>query len=212
VPPGIADQLADPSLPLWITEGSKKADCGVLQGLCVIALTGVWNWRGKNEFGSTTALADWHDIPLNGRRVIIAYDGDVSRNAAVQKAMAELARYLSETKGAQVQYLHLPDTEQKTGLDDYLMGGNTVEDRQLLDAPPGCELQGLTHHLVRLIWRASAVQFDLQQHLHGHLFAGHGKTLRRVIVCHQSTGQTLTAAVPSYMPFGIHPSGWVRVL
>jgi len=135
VPPGIADKLSDPSVPLWITEGSKKADCGVLQGLCVIALTGVWNWRGTNENGGKTALADWHDIPLNGRRVIIAYDGDVSRNADVQRAMVELARYLTETKGAQVEYLHLPDTEQKTGLDDYLMDGHTVEDLWQLVKP-----------------------------------------------------------------------------
>ena len=31
------------------------------------------------------------------------------------------------TKGAQVEYLRLPDTDDKTGLDDYLMAGHTVD-------------------------------------------------------------------------------------
>jgi Asp-tRNA(Asn)/Glu-tRNA(Gln) amidotransferase A subunit family amidase len=108
---------------LWITEGSKKADCGVLKGLCVVSIPGVWGWRTKNESGGTTAVGDFHDIALNGRRVIVAFDGDVARKPEVHKAMSALANYL-ESKGAQVEYLHLPDTDKKTGLDDYLMSGS----------------------------------------------------------------------------------------
>jgi hypothetical protein len=33
--------LADPALPLWITEGQKKADALASRGLCAIALLGV---------------------------------------------------------------------------------------------------------------------------------------------------------------------------
>ena len=133
VPPGVGPMLGDPSMPLWITEGLKKADCGALHGLCIIALPGVWSWRGKNARGGKTAVPEWHDIALNGRRVILAFDGDVARKPSVRKALCALAGYL-EGKGARVEYLHLPDTEDKTGLDDYLMS-HTVEDLWRLVKP-----------------------------------------------------------------------------
>ena len=119
IPPGVAAMLGDPTVPLWITEGCKKADCGALHGLCIVALCGVWNWLGTNSAGGKMALPEFHDIALNGRRVIIGFDGDVTRKEAVQKAACGLAGYLA-TKGARVEYLWLPDTDNKTGLDDYL--------------------------------------------------------------------------------------------
>ena len=134
VPPGVGPMLGDPSIPLFITEGSKKADCGALHGLCVVALTGVWCWRGTNSAGGKVALADWQDVALNGRRVIIAFDGDVARKESVQKAAHALSGYLA-IKGARVECLWLPDTNQKTGLDDYLMAGHTVDDLWKLVKP-----------------------------------------------------------------------------
>ena len=126
-PPGVAPRLDDPGITLWITEGTKKADCGALQGLCIVALSGVWNWLGSSTAGGKMALPEWRDMALNGRRVIIAFDGDVARKESVQKASSGLSNYLA-TKGARIEYLHLPDTDEKTGLDDYLMAGHTVED------------------------------------------------------------------------------------
>jgi hypothetical protein len=67
------------------------------------------------------ALPDWHDIALNGRRVVLAFDSDVTRKPAVAKALTELAGYLeSPSRGAKVEYLHLPDEDGKCGLDDYI--------------------------------------------------------------------------------------------
>jgi len=40
-PPLCREKLADPSIPLWITEGVKKADCLASHDLCAIALLGV---------------------------------------------------------------------------------------------------------------------------------------------------------------------------
>lgn len=99
VPPGVGRMLGDPAIPLWVTEGVKKADAGALHGLCIIALPGVWSWRGKNEHGGKVAVADWNDIALNGRRVILAFDGDVARKPSVRKALDALAAYL-RTRGA----------------------------------------------------------------------------------------------------------------
>jgi hypothetical protein len=120
VPPGVVAMLGDPSVPLWITEGCKKADCGAIHGLCIVALSGVWNWMHKNNAGGKTALEEFRDIALNGRRVIIAFDSDTARNDKVQKAMRALAGYLA-TKGARIEYLHLPDGDEKVGLDDFLV-------------------------------------------------------------------------------------------
>lgn len=137
VPPGVGHLLGDPAVPLWITEGVKKADCGALRGLCVVALPGVWSWRGRNGHGGRAIIPDWHDVALNGRRVVLAFDGDVARKPPVRRALEELADYL-ESKDAHVEYLHLPDTDDKTGLDDFLVG-NAVEDlwRLVKPDPPG---------------------------------------------------------------------------
>ena len=134
VPPGVARMLADPAVPLWITEGVKKADCGAINGLCIVALSGVWCWLYTNSAGGKMALPEWRDVALNGRRVIMAFDGDVARHPAVQKALHALAGYLA-TKGARIEFLHLPDTDDKTGLDDYLMAGHTAEDLWRLVKP-----------------------------------------------------------------------------
>lgn len=133
VPPGVGPLLADPAIPLWITEGTKKADSGALHGLCIVALTGVWNWMLTNTAGGKMALPEWRDCALNGRRVIMAFDGDVARKPSVQKALHALANYLA-TKGARIEYLHLPDTDEKTGLDDYL-AEHTVEELWRLVQP-----------------------------------------------------------------------------
>jgi hypothetical protein len=134
MPPGVGALLGDPAVPLWITEGVKKADCGVLHGLCIVALSGVWNWLHTNSAGGKMALPEWHDIALNDRRVIIAFDGDTARKEPVQKSLHALAKYLAY-KGSHVYFLHLPDTDTKTGLDDYLMAGHTVEDLWRLVKP-----------------------------------------------------------------------------
>lgn len=134
VPPGVAERLGDPTYPLWVTEGVKKADCGAVHGLCIVALAGVWNWRGSNEHGGKVAVPDWHDIALNGRRVILAFDGDVARKKAVRSALDALAAYLAG-KGAHVEFLHLPDEDDKVGLDDYLNADHTVDDLLKLVRP-----------------------------------------------------------------------------
>lgn len=133
IPPGVGEHVGNPSVPLFITEGVKKADAAAEHGLCCVALPGVWSWRGTNSTGGKTAVGDWHDVALNGRRVILAFDGDVARKQSVRQALTALAGYL-DSKGAQVEYLHLPDTDSKTGLDDYLIE-HTVDELWRLVKP-----------------------------------------------------------------------------
>ena len=94
VPPGIRHQLGDPAIPLWITEGARKADAAVSAGLCCVAVLGVWNWRGRNDQGGLAALGDWELIHLKGRDVYLVFDSDVMAKAAVNAALARFAGFL----------------------------------------------------------------------------------------------------------------------
>jgi len=58
------------------------------RGLCPVALLGVWNWKGKNDLGGTTILADWDYVALDGREVRIVFDSDVMVKVAVRSAIS----------------------------------------------------------------------------------------------------------------------------
>lgn len=127
VPPTIRDRMRDPSWPLFITEGIRKADSAVSHGLCCIALLGVWNWRGTNEFGGKIALPDWESIALNGREIFIVFDSDVTCKPQVHGALVRLEAFL-ESRGAKVKIVLLPEAEggSKVGLDDFLASGGDI--------------------------------------------------------------------------------------
>jgi hypothetical protein len=135
-PPRCREALADPSVPLWITEGSKKADAGASNGLCVISLSGVWGFKGKNALGGVTILSDWDHVALKGRTVRIVFDSDVTAKPEVKQALERLTEFL-QRKGTRVDVVYLPPGEggQKVGLDDYLLR-HSVEDLEALVSAP----------------------------------------------------------------------------
>jgi Domain of unknown function (DUF3854) len=94
VHPAVRDRLGDPSVPLFVTEGIRKGDALVSRGLCAVALLGVWNFRGKNEYGGKTALSDWECVALNGRQVYIVFDSDVMLKPEVYAALVRLKSFL----------------------------------------------------------------------------------------------------------------------
>jgi hypothetical protein len=123
--------LGDPKTPLWITEGSKKADALASHGACVISLTGVWGFKGKNEFGAITLLSDWDRIAIKDRLVYLAFDSDVIAKEMVRKALEHLGEHLSR-KGANIVVVYLPqDGNQKVGIDDYLLNHSLEDARKL---------------------------------------------------------------------------------
>lgn len=142
VPPGARAGLGDPSVPLWITEGVRKADSAVSAGLCCIALLGVWNWRGTNLDGGKTALGEWHDVALNGRDVYVCFDSDVVEKVEVQQAVTELCSFL-KSRGARSHVVRLPGGPEgaKVGLDDFLAAGHTVAELLERAAPAGISAQ-----------------------------------------------------------------------
>ena len=138
VPPAAQPYLGDPTVPLGITEGARKADAAVGRGLPCVSLNGVRAWRGTNRAGGKAALADWHDVALNGRLVYLLFDSDVTRKRAVAQALRELKGYL-EHRGATVQVVYLPppapeevdeagNPREKTGLDDFLAPRESLDE------------------------------------------------------------------------------------
>ncbi len=121
--------IDDPTKPLIITEGAKKADAAASQGLCAINLSGVHGFRGTNAKGGVTALPDWENIALKdrdgkGRMVFVAYDSDVTTKPQVESALRRLCAFLQQ-RGAVVKEIRLDKNANgdKTGLDDFFAGG-----------------------------------------------------------------------------------------
>lgn len=124
--PDIRAKLNDRLVPLWITEGARKVDAAISQGLCCIGLLGVWGWCRKDGNGKRAPLPDWDEIDLDGRKVFIAFDSDVTEKKEVQLALRGLVEFLKSQK-AEVYIVTLPSpTGEKVGLDDFFAGGGTV--------------------------------------------------------------------------------------
>lgn len=132
VPRRCRKMLGDPKIPLWITEGAKKVDSGLSNGIeCIIGLQGVYGWRGTGPDGGKTVLPDWESIALNNREVIIAFDSDVMTKDTVRSALDRLSAFLG-SRGAKVRFLHMPDLASgaKCGLDDWFALVRSLEDLQ----------------------------------------------------------------------------------
>src|SRR3954453_19086551 len=96
VHPRARPHLADPSLPLFITEGSKKTDALISAGAkAVIGVVGVWNWRGRNDDDGLAVLADWEWVALKeGRQVYVVFDSDIVVKQPVALAMNRMGAAL----------------------------------------------------------------------------------------------------------------------
>lgn len=126
VPPSCSDSVRDPSVPLWITEGVKKADALCSKGRAVITLTGVFNWRSK-----LGTLGDWEDVPLRGRTVVVCFDADAREKRNVLLAMRRLGSWLESKGVSDVRYLIVPAEVNGVpvkGVDDYFAAGGSMED------------------------------------------------------------------------------------
>jgi len=141
-PPSCQVDLPNPKKSLWVTEGQKKADSLASLGCCTIALLGVWNFKGRNEFGGVVFLADWDYIALENREVRIVFDSDVMTKQPVQQALSRLTAHL-QRKGAIVSCIYLPPgpSGEKLGVDDWLAAGHTLADIESLAATPRPEIK-----------------------------------------------------------------------
>lgn len=133
---GVVPPIRDASTRLWITEGVKKADALTSRGEVTVALAGVYNWR--NSHGT---LADWEDVALKGREVVICFDADAVAKSAVAQAMARLGKWLRHKGAAKVWYCVVPAMIKGSatkGVDDFFAAGGTLKEleRAFTTTPP----------------------------------------------------------------------------
>lgn len=111
--------LADPSKPLWITEGEKKAAKATLSGQPTIGLGGVWNWKSTKH--NIDLLEELKIVSWEQRDVRIVFDRDVNYNGSVEGAAEALALKLSGLGAVcQIGDINAPE-EGKMGLDDLIV-------------------------------------------------------------------------------------------
>src|SRR5882672_6586318 len=117
-PPRCQPLLGDPHMPLWVTEGQKKADALASRGAVVLDLLGIWNFKGKNDFGGTTILVDLDHVAWNGREVRLVFDSDTAVWPQMRRALERLSEILRR-KQAVVRVVALPgERDHKVGVDD----------------------------------------------------------------------------------------------
>ncbi|MDP2950212.1 MAG: DUF3854 domain-containing protein [Chloroflexota bacterium] len=140
VPPHCRDSLADPSVPILVTEGAKKADALASAGACALNISGVWNWKARNRFGGVTVSAELDYVAWKGphgpRQAYLAFDSDVVEKEGVRAALERLAAHLRR-RGAAVSLVRLPPGPEgaKVGVDDFLALGHTLSDVYSLAKP-----------------------------------------------------------------------------
>ncbi len=137
IPTGVTpDNLSDVSIPIVVTEGEKKSLAlwrlahhdTILLRFVPVALPGVWNWRGV--IGKTDGpngerldvkgpIADLGRIEWKDRTVFIVFDTNVRTNESVSWARKGIARLLA-SRGADVQFVNLPEDCGVNGIDDLL--------------------------------------------------------------------------------------------
>jgi hypothetical protein len=121
--------LADKDIPLFITEGEKKADCGCKNGFATIGLGGVWNFKSR----TIELIAELVDIDWENRRVYIVYDSDAISNPSVLLAERRLGEQLLSRK-AIVLTVRLPEgSDKKVAMDDFIVANGAEEFQRLLD-------------------------------------------------------------------------------
>ncbi len=114
--------LADPTVPLLITEGEKKALKASQEGLACVAVGGLWNWQTAGRPIADLDRIDWYE-----REAVIVPDSDVWTRPGLLQPVFALGKEL-EGRGAKVAVLKLPAGPGgvKAGLDDYLYA-NPIE-------------------------------------------------------------------------------------
>lgn len=146
VPARARAALADPTVPLMITEGEKKALKANQEGLACVGLGGLWNWQVAGRPITDLDGIDWFE-----REATIAPDSDAWTRPDLLQPVFALGKEL-EMRGANVSVLKLPAGPDgtKIGLDDYLCA-NTLDEFAAL---PRLPLKHNAFSRTHVWWRA----------------------------------------------------------
>ncbi len=114
--------LNHPELPIYFTEGAKKAGCLLSHGWIAISISGVWSGqqgKGKKLHPSIAPFI----VP--GRRIYTAFDSDILQNLNVEGALRQLGHLIKREK-AEV-FVCQWSLDAGKGVDDYIVGGGDFQ-------------------------------------------------------------------------------------
>lgn len=129
------DIANDARRPIYITEGEKKALCGVKNNLNMLAIPGVANWRSSRRFNQST-IEDLDEIEWTGRTVYLCFDADMLTNPHVTKQLSDFSKELADRGVRYIKNVELPATTHlgpKCGLDDYIEEFGFAAYQRLID-------------------------------------------------------------------------------
>ncbi len=118
--------LKDVSIPLFITEGAKKAASALSILLACISIPGVSTCRKLGRLHRHLEV-----FCKFGRTAYLCFDNDVMTKPQVQKALLKMGTDIS-SKGAKVMVVELPPGEAK-GMDDFIYKHGEEEFKKLVN-------------------------------------------------------------------------------
>lgn len=112
----------NPSSPLIVTEGEKKAAAMCQLGQSCAGVAGTYNWRQRLDNGERLTIPTLDQFIWQDRSVELVPDSDVWR-ADKQQALCGFFALGQEliSRGASVTLVKLPERGAKVGLDDFLV-------------------------------------------------------------------------------------------
>jgi len=162
VPPGVKAFQGKAHVPLWVTEGEKKALRLAQEGIAAVALGGVWNFRNPDRTDLMPELQEWlpelqecftelQEWDGRGRRVYLAFDADLWEKPQVQDALYEFACRLAARDAVVHVVTWAPEIGK--GIDDALESGKaTLKELQdeALPLPNFVRKHGTLHRIAVL--------------------------------------------------------------
>ena len=140
IPEPVAALRKDPSRPVFVTEGEKKALKLGQEGFPAVGLPGVFLFTdpdSPHKPGEKPLHPDLRRWAWRGRPVFVCFDSDRTEKEGVALACERLCRLLTR-EGAAVRVVELPRLEGqlKTGADDLLVARGVETFAALVDAAP----------------------------------------------------------------------------
>ena len=120
----------DINMPIFITEGEKKATKLTVEGYPSIGLTGTDCWVRRRKFmhegttrifSKTVPIDDFNLLKWKDRLVYLVFDADKYGNENVLRSEALLLRYLKNELSADCRVVNLPFDPHCKGIDDFFV-------------------------------------------------------------------------------------------
>ncbi|MDJ1177306.1 DUF3854 domain-containing protein [Roseofilum sp. BLCC_M91] len=115
--------IQSPQFPIVITEGAKKACCGLESGYITVSIPGCTMWHKPQSKELVNVLKD---LCTQGRRVYIALDADFRNKPDVKREISWLGKALCD-RGCDVR-ICVWDLNAGKGINDFIVNGGDFDE------------------------------------------------------------------------------------